>query len=259
MKLTIDTERQQLIREDNGEQAETHPLYSAEAFEILSQEWLKVGWVVKYPYTFTWFGRPIVQLPEDMIRIQETIYRVRPDVIVETGVAHGGSLVYYATLCKAMGTGRVIGIDIEIRPHNRTAIETHELAHLITLVEGSSTDPGVVDEVKSHVRPDERVLVILDSCHTSEHVLEELRAYSGLVSKDSYIVATDGIMASVSGLPRTDSDWSWNNPEQAALEFARQHPEFTIEDPPMLFNESPLTKGVTHWPSAYLKRTGETA
>src|SRR5207253_434917 len=142
------------------------------AFEILSEQWLKVGWNEKYPYTFSWMGRPIIQLPEDMIRVQEVIYRIRPAVIIETGIAHGGSLIYYASLCKAMEKGRVIGIDIEIRPHNRAAIEGHELFPLITLIEGSSVAPDIVQQARSLVADGESVLVLLDSNHTKQHVLQ---------------------------------------------------------------------------------------
>src|SRR5882672_10986567 len=143
MKLTIDTEAKSLRLENDGQERDI-PLYSDEAFEVISDQWLKVGWNQKYPYTFSWMGRPIIQLPEDVIRIQEVIYRVKPDVIVETGVAHGGSLILYASLCKAMGRGRVVGVDIEIRAHNRAAIEAHELAGYITLIEGSSVAPETV-------------------------------------------------------------------------------------------------------------------
>ena len=169
MKLTIDTDSNKFVKETDGERAEI-ALYSKEAFELISQLWLKVGWNEKYPYCFSWMGRPIIQLPEDMIRIQEVIYRVRPDVIIETGVAHGGSLIYYASICKAMAKGRVIGIDIEIRQHNRAAIEAHELFPFITLIEGSSTAPDIVRQVRSLVKPSESVLVILDSNHTKQHV-----------------------------------------------------------------------------------------
>src|SRR5439155_18014109 len=131
----------------------------------------------KYVYAFTWMGRPIIQLPEDIVRIQEVLYRVKPEVIVETGVAHGGSLILYASLCKAMGHGRVIGVDVEIRPHNRQAIEAHELSPLITLVEGSSVDPTIVACVRDLVREGERAIVILDSNHTKAHVLAELGSY----------------------------------------------------------------------------------
>ena len=159
----------------------------------ISDIWLRAGWDNKYVYSFTWMGRPIIQLPEDMIRLQEVIYEVRPDVIVETGVAHGGSLVFYASLCKAMGRGRVIGVDVEIRPHNRAAIEAHALFPLITLIEGSSIEPQIVEEVKSLIKPDEKTMVVLDSNHEKQHVLAELRAYSPIVSVGSYIVAMDGI------------------------------------------------------------------
>ena len=173
-----------------------------EAFQIISEIWLKVGWNEKYVYTFSWFGRPIIQLPEDIVRIQEVIYRVKPDVIIETGIAHGGSLIFYASLCKAMGCGRVIGVDIEIRPHNRAAIEAHELASYITLLEGNSTNPEIVSSVKSRIQPGESVLVILDSNHTKAHVLHELDAYHDLVSLGSYIVATDGSMRDLHDVPR---------------------------------------------------------
>ena len=125
-------------------------LADPEAFELISQAWLRAGWDTDV-YGFSWMGRPIIQLPEDMMRIQELIYELQPDVIVETGVAHGGSLIFYAGLCTAMGKGRVIGIDIEIRPHNREAIETHRLSPMITLVEGSSVASDVVAQVKAQI------------------------------------------------------------------------------------------------------------
>src|SRR5512143_3749778 len=137
MRITIDTEAQTLHCDDAAG-SRTLPLYSDRAFELLSRQWLKVGWNQKYPYTFSWMGRPIIQLPEDIVRIQEVVYRVKPDVVIETGVAHGGSLILSASLCKLLGNGRVIGVDIDIRPHNRKAIEAHELFPLITLIEGSS-------------------------------------------------------------------------------------------------------------------------
>ncbi len=201
MKLVIDTEARTLLQE-TADETHVFDLYSKEALELISMQWVRIGWNQKYQYTFSWLGRPIIQLPEDMIRIQEIIYGVKPDVIIETGVAHGGSLIYYASLCKAMERGRVIGIDIEFRPHNRRAITAHELSPFITLVEGSSIDPAVVNKVRSLVVRGETVLVILDSNHTKEHVLSELNAYHDLVSIGSYIVATDGIMRDLYDVPR---------------------------------------------------------
>ena len=253
MKLTIDTERKQITIEQNGA-TRTLELYSREAFEQISHQWLKVGWNQKYPYTFSWMGRPIIQLPEDIIRVQEVVYRVKPDVIIETGVAHGGSLIFYASLFKAMGKGRVIGVDIEIRPHNRKAIEAHELASFITLIEGSSIEKSVVSRVKSLVKPGETVLVILDSNHTHQHVLAELEAYHDLVSPGSYIVATDGSMKDLYDVPRGKPEWTQDNPTVAALEFVKKHPEFVIEQPLWPFNDSDLKENITHWPGAWLRR-----
>jgi cephalosporin hydroxylase len=233
---------------------EEYPIGSPQAFSILSKLWLRSGWDAKYVYSFSWLGRPIIQLPEDLVRIQEVIFAVQPDVIIETGVAHGGSLVFYASLCKAMGRGRVIGVDIEIRPHNRRAIESHFLHEYITLVEGDSTAQNVVKEVSSHVKRTDTVLVCLDSCHTKNHVLKELNCYGPLVTKDSYIVAMDGIMEELVGAPRTNPDWSWNNPKQAAIDFAGGHPEFELADPAFAFNEGEITERVTYWPGAWLRR-----
>src|SRR5437899_7102499 len=230
MKVTIDTDNKSIIKDTGDERVELS-LYSKQAFELLSQLWLKVGWNEKYPYCFSWMGRPIIQLPEDMIRMQEVIYRVQPDVIIETGVAHGGSLIYYASICKAIERGRVIGIDIEIRAHNRKAIEAHELYPFITLIEGSSTAPSIVQHVRSLVRPNETVLVILDSNHTKQHVSDELDAYHHFVTPGSYIVATDGSMKDLFDVPRGQPEWEWNHPTAAAAEFARNHGNFVLERP----------------------------
>ena len=232
----------------------TLPLYSKEAFELLSLLWIKVSWDQKHAYTFTWMGRPIIQLPQDMIRAQEVIYRVQPDVIIETGVAHGGSLVYYASLCKVIGKGRVIGVDIEIRAHNRRAIEAHPLFPLMTLVEGDSIAPETVRQVKSLVQPGEVVMVFLDSCHSKQHVLAELEIYHDLVSSGSYIVATDGIMKDLYDVPHGRPEWAWDHPAAAAAEFTQSHPEFVLEQPVWLFNESGLSEEVTYWPGAWLRR-----
>ena len=255
MKLILDTDTRQLTVEEPGGRR-TLPLYGAEALRLLSREWLRVGWNEKYAYTFTWLGRPVIQLPEDMIRVQEVIWRLRPEVIVETGVAHGGSLVYLASLCRLAGRGRVIGVDIEIRPQNRAAIEAHALAGLITLLEGSSADARVLEEIRSRIQPGESVLVLLDSDHSRRHVRAELEAYAPLVTPGSYLVATDGIMQDLHDVPRGDPAWREDNPAAAARDFALQHPEFVLERPPWPFNESALTEGVTYWPQAWLRRAG---
>jgi cephalosporin hydroxylase len=253
MKIVIDEEGRVLTLM-RGTAEERLPLYSREAFEALSEIWLKVGWNEKYPYTFSWLGRPIIQAPEDVLRAQEVFYRVQPDVLIETGVAHGGSLVFYASLCEAIGKGRVIGVDIEIRPHNRRAIEAHRLFPRISLVEADSIAPATVADVKSRLAPGERVMVVLDSNHTKAHVQAELEAYAPLVTPESYVVVTDGSMQILHDVPRGQPGWVDDNPAAAAREFVARHPEFVLEQPAWPFNESALGRNITHWPDAWLRR-----
>jgi cephalosporin hydroxylase len=253
MRIIIDTEMKSLkVESQTGEK--NIDLFTKEAFELVSSLWVKIGWNQKYQYTFTWLGRPIIQLPEDMLRAQEVVYSLKPDLIIETGVAHGGSLIFWASLCKAIDKGRVIGIDIEIRAHNRKAIEEHELFPWITLMEGSSTDANIVQKVKSMINPGDIVLVILDSNHTKQHVLAELEAYYDIITPGSYIVATDGIMQELYDVPRGNQEWIDNNPSAAAFEFSKTHKDFVIEKPTWVFNESELDKNITHWPDAWLRR-----
>ena len=251
--IQIDVERSLVIVENETGRA-SYPMDSPEAFEAISEVWLRCGWDNKYVYSFTWLGRPLIQLPEDVVRIQEVIAQVGPDVIVETGIAHGGSLVLYASLCKAMDRGRVIGVDIEIRPQNRKAIEEHCLFPLITLIEGSSIDPAVVEQVRSQIRPSDTALVILDSKHSKEHVRAELEAYAPLVTPGSYIVVQDGCMEQMAGAPRSDPDWTWNNPLQAARDLLAERPEFELHEPQFAFNEGNVRRRVTYWPGGYLRR-----
>lgn len=251
--ITIDIEKN-LLTMDVGQDIQTFALDTPEGFSVISNIWLRSGWDNKHVYTFTWLGRPIIQLPEDIMRVQEVIYKIKPDVIIETGIAHGGSLIFYASLCKLMGKGRVIGIDIKIRPHNRQTIERHELFEYITLVEGSSINLDIVSKVKALVKPGESVFIMLDSNHTKSHVLAELNYYANLVSVGSYIVAADGIMESLAGAPRSSPDWTWNNPKAAAQEFVKNNPQFIIEQPCWLFNESNISNNITYWPGAWLFR-----
>lgn len=192
-----------------------------------------------------------------MIRLQELFVQLVPDVIIETGVAHGGSLVFSASLRTLLGRGRVIGIDVEIRPHNRAAIEAHALKPLITLIEGDSVAPATVDRVVRLIRPNERVLVILDSNHSRAHVRAELEAYGALVTPGSYILATDGIMQDLTEVPRGQADWRHDNPVEAVRDFLKMHPEFEAVPPPRPFDETlGLVELPTHWPEAWLRRKG---
>lgn len=253
MKLTFDTDAKQ-VTVDHGGKTQTLELYSAEAFDHLAKLWTTTGWGLRYSYGFTWLGRPLIQLPEDIVRIQEVIWSVKPDVIIETGVAHGGSLIFYASLFKALGKGRVVGVDIEIRPHNRKAIEEHALASSITLIEGSSTDAGIVARVREQIRPGEKVLVILDSNHSKAHVAAELVAYAPFVTQGSYIVATDGVMEDLMDVPGGHPSWNDDNPASAAREFAKAHPEFELALPKPPFDDTKVKFTPTYWPSAYLRR-----
>lgn len=251
--LKIDMERG-VVHLDGPDGSAELAIGSPEAFRAISKAWLRSGWDAKYVYGFSWMGRPIIQLPEDMMRIQELIYALRPDVVVETGIAHGGSLIFYAGLMTAMNHGRVIGVDIEIRKHNREAILTHEMVGRIEMIEGSSVDPAVVADVRSRIRPGEKVLVLLDSNHSRQHVLEELRAYGDIVSNGSYIVACDGIMQDVVGGERTAPDWGTNNPQFAVKDFLGERSDFILEEPAFPFNEGQIHERVTYWPNAYLRR-----
>jgi cephalosporin hydroxylase len=249
MRIEIDTDAGTLTRD--GEQL---ALRSPAGFEELSRLWTTVGWQQKYSYRFTWLGRPIIQLPEDIVRVQEAIHEVRPDLVIETGVAHGGSLVLYASLLRALGGGRVIGIDVEIRPHNLAAIQAHELIDDITLVVGSSTDPETVARVHELAAGAERVMVLLDSNHSREHVAGELAAYSDLVTPGSYLIAADGVMRDVADMPRASPEWEHDNPIPAVHAFLADHPEFELVAAPQSFDESESSWDPTYWPEGWLRR-----
>ena len=220
-----------------------HPAYRAEKrerinayghddeFRALSNAWRVLALRKQYMNNFSWLGRPLIQLPSDAMAMQEIIWAVKPDLIIETGVAHGGSVVLSASLLELLGHGEVLGIDIDIRPHNRQAIEAHPLARRISLIEGSSTDPTVVAQVRERAAGKARVLVCLDSNHTHDHVLAELEAYAGLVSVDSYCIVFDTF---VEDMPAdhvwTDRPWGkGNNPKTAVRAWLQDHPEFEID------------------------------
>ena len=250
MKITLDTDAKTAISADGR----TIDLFGRESFELLADLWVRLGWVQKYSYAFSWMGRPIIQLPDDMVRIQEAIFATRPDVIIETGVAHGGSLVFYASLFEAMGGGRVVGVDIEIREHNRAAIEAHPMMKRIALIEGSSTAVETVARVRALLKPTERVMVILDSNHSKAHVADELAAYAPMVTPGCHLLAQDGVMELVAGMPRTEADWDWNNPRTAVAEFLAAHPEFRSSKAARPFDESQAVPDCSHHPDGWLLR-----
>ncbi len=231
---------------DNGRNA---------ALRDAASEFLRESVRPKYSYNFSWLGRPIIQYPQDIVAMQELVWRIQPDLIIETGIAHGGSLVLYASLlelnaaCGGPADGRVVGIDIDIRAHNRAAIEAHPMYRRITMIEGSSVDPDIVSRVHAIAADRQRVMVCLDSNHTHAHVLEELRAYAPLTTVGSYCVVFDTMVDDLPDDMYPDRPWGpGDNPKTAVREFLRDHPAFeadrAVEDK-LLISVSP---------SGYLRR-----
>ncbi len=253
MNLTIDNENQKLVFEEDGI-SRTIPLYSPEAYEAISREWMRVGWSLGSYYTFSWAGQPVLQLPEDMVRLQEVVYDLQPEVIIETGVCFGGSLLFHATLCEAIGKGRIIGVDIRIPEATRSAVEANRLAHRITMIEGDSAAPVTIAKVRELAGGQGPILVILDSDHSRAHVLRELEAYAPLVTPGSCIIAEDGIMHDLADVPGGYPEWTDDNPTSAAHIFIDSHPEFEMREPKWKFNRGELRKNVTYWPDGWLWR-----
>jgi cephalosporin hydroxylase len=205
-------------------------------FQKQSRDWLEQSMRRQYVYNFSWLGRPIIQNPIDMIAMQELIWTVQPDVIIETGIAHGGSIIYSASLlelnaaCGGNPAAFVIGIDIDIREHNREAILQHPMSKRITMLQGSSVADDIVANVHELVKDKKKVLVFLDSNHTHEHVLAELNAYAGLVSKDSYCVVFDTFVEDVPADVFDNRPWSpGNSPKTAVHAYLELHSEFVID------------------------------
>jgi len=184
----------------------------------------------RYTYNFTWYGRPIIQLPEDIVAIQEIILRTQPDLVIETGVAHGGSVVLSASMLELLGSGEVIGIDVDIRQHNREALEAHPLRKRIRLIQGSSIDDRVVRQVRERAVDAKRVMVMLDSNHAHEHVARELELYSPLVKRDCYLVVFDTVVEDLPVGLFPDRPWGkGNNPKTAVWEFLKSTDRFEID------------------------------
>jgi cephalosporin hydroxylase len=249
LRLTIDTEAMVLSTEDRQ-----IPLYSREAFELVSREWVRIGWGVRYYFTMTWFGSLIQQLPEDLVRLQEVIYRLQPDVIIETGVYYGGSMLFHATLCEGSGKGRVIGVDVKIHERTREAVANHRVGQRVSLIESDSAAPAAVEQVRAGIQPGEKVMVILDSDHSKAHVRRERDAWAPLVTPGSCLVVTDGIMRDLTDVPGGKPEWALDNPCTAAAEFLAEHPEFEERQPEWPFNQSDLRANITYWPDGWLWR-----
>ncbi len=250
MKIVIDTAEQSIRVGESS-----FPLYSRAAFDILSREWLRVGWNLDYWRTFSWLGFQLQQLPDDVLRLQEVVCRLKPDVIVETGVFDGGSSVLFASLCELNGKGRVVSVELELRPDLRERLAAHPLGRRITLIEGDSSSPAVFDRIAREAAGAATVLVFLDSDHHKAHVARELELYSRLVTPGSYIVAADGVMRVLADTPNGEPSWLEDNPSAAAIEFAAAHPEFVLERPAPLFAAAGDSTELTYFPDAWLRRT----
>lgn len=202
----------------------------------------------KYSYHFSWMGRPIIQLPQDMMAMQELIWNIKPDLVIECGIAHGGSIIYYASLLELQGHGEVLGIDRDIRPHNRQAIESHPMFKRIRMIEGSSVDLGVVEQVRA-LAEGKKVILVLDSNHTHEHVLEELRLYAPLVSLGSYCVVMDTVVEDMPADAFPDRPWGpGDNPKTAVLAYLEENGDFEIDQQ---MNDKLL---ISVAPDGYLRR-----
>lgn len=183
-----------------------------------------------YSYNFDWCGLPIIQYPQDVVAMQELIWKIKPDLIIETGIARGGSLIFYASMLELLDEGHVLGIDIDIRDHNRQAIETHKFAKRISMIEGSSVSENVIEQVKEFAKKHKNSLVILDSMHTEEHVLKELELYSKFISLGSYIVVMDTIIEDMPKDYFHDKPWDvGDNPKTAVHKFLEQNKNFEID------------------------------
>ena len=214
----------------------------------ISKKWFQDSYKYEYSYHFKWLGRPIIQYPQDMVAIQELIWNVKPDLIIETGIAHGGSLIFSASILELIGNGNVLGIDVDIREHNRIQLEKHKMYKRINIIQGSSVDKKVVEKVYDFAKGSERVMVFLDSNHTHDHVLKELKIYSPLVTKGSYLVVFDTVIEDMPSKFFFKRPWDkGNNPKSAVYEFLKTNDRFKID------NDIQNKLLITVAPDGYLK------
>lgn len=228
--------------------------FNAELVES-ANAFMKASIFPKYSYNFSWLGRPIIQYPQDILAMQELIWSIQPDLVIETGIAHGGSLIFSASMlelnaaCGGPKDAEVVGVDIDIRAHNREAIKAHPMFKRITMIQGSSIAPEIIEQVERKAKGKQRVLVCLDSNHTHDHVLTELVAYTPLTSMGSYCVVFDTLIEDMPGDMFSDRPWGpGNNPKTAVWEYLKTHPEFEID------RQIEHKLLITVAPDGYLKR-----
>ena len=225
-------------------------IYSEEGFRLLSGLWARSGWSQRTYHEIAWLGVPIWQLPQDMMMMQELIWKLRPDVIVETGLALGGSAIFYASLLELIGHGHVISVEVMVQKPVRSTVAAHPLGKRTTQIEGSSIDDDIVARVRGMIDADARVLVVLDSNHTRAHVRQELEKYSPFVGPDGYLVVFDGNMETLSDAADGSPEWIDDNPAAATRDFLADHPEFEVDSH---YNRL----GATYCPDGFLRRRGE--
>lgn len=215
----------------------------------ISKEWLSQTYKYEYSYHFRWLGRPIIQYPQDIVALQEIIWNIKPDLIIETGIARGGSLIFFASLLELIGKGSVLGIDVDIRSHNKKEIQKHPLFKRINMIEGSSINEKIVKKVHNAARNKKNIMVVLDSNHTHEHVLKELKFYAPIVTKNSYLVVFDTLVADLPQRYFVNRPWKkFNNPKSALIEFLKNNKQFRID------NNVTNKLAITAAPDGYLKR-----
>lgn len=234
---------------DNERKESIRKLGTNDELKSISNEWIKKSSLLKYSYNFDWLGRPIIQFPQDIIAMQEIIWNTKPDLIIETGIARGGSLIFYSSMLELIGnSGHVIGIDVDIHDYNRKEVEQHPMFKRITLLEGSSLDKSVIKKVFDIAKNAKRVLVCLDSSHIHEHVLEEMKAYSPLVKKGSYLIVFDTVIEDLPSDFFPDRPWGkGNNPKTAVREFLKINKRFEVD------KEFDNKLVITTAPEGYLK------
>lgn len=223
-------------------------VYSDSGFAAAADLYTRAGWHQELYKRTRWLGAPVWQLPEDLLVLQDLVWQVRPDVIVETGVMHGGSAIFFASLLELLGRGRVVAVDIRLSDEARGRVATHPVGHRVTLIEGSSTEPGVLSQVRRGIDAGERVLVVLDADHSYRHVRAELDSYAELVTPGSYVVVCDGVMEALADAPQASPAWERDNPARAAQDFLRSNEEFERDARWELF-------GATYFPSGFLRRS----
>jgi len=223
-----ETDSSIILKNEKGQ--EEVKLYTKEGFEMLSNLWIKVAAEFKVNYELTWLGRPIIQFGSDMIMLQELIWEVKPDIFIETGIAHGGSLIYTASLFEMIGNGRVIGIDIDIREHNKVAILAHPMFKRISMIEGSSVADSTILALEKQLESGKKIMVMLDSNHSREHVLNEINLYSKYIPIGSYLIVQDGAQKWVADIPRGKAEWMDDNPLNAIDDFLKVNSDFVVDE-----------------------------